>query len=84
MTRRRLLAGGVGVAGAAVLAACGETQVVEVEKIVTQEVIKEVPVEKIVTQTQIKEVQVQKIVTQTQIKEVQVGPGRHPGRREGR
>ena len=42
------------------------------EKIVTQEVIKEVPVEKIVTQTQIKEVQVEKIVTQTQIKEVQV------------
>ena len=72
MTRRRLLAGSVGAFGATVLAACGETQVVEVEKIVTQEVIKEVPVEKIVTQTQIKEVQVEKIVTQTQIKEVQV------------
>ena len=72
ITRRRLLAGSLGVAGASLLAACGETQVVEVEKIVTQEVIKEVPVEKIVTQTEIKEVQVEKIVTQTQIKEVQV------------
>ena len=70
ITRRRLLAGAVGAAGATVLAACGETQIVE--KIVTQEVIKEVPVEKIVTQTQIKEVPVERIVTQTQIKEVAV------------
>ncbi len=58
LTRRRFLrasaAGGIGAAGAAVLAACGETQVVEkittqivnVEKIVTREV--EVQVEKIV------------------------------------
>ena len=47
MTRRNLIRGaGVGLfgaAGAAVLAACGETQVIE--KIVTREVIKEVPVE---------------------------------------
>ena len=61
LTRRRFLtassAVGVGVAGAAALAACGETKVVE--KIVTQTV--EVEVEKIVT----KEVQVtvEKVVT---------------------
>ena len=62
ITRRRFLtassAVGVGVAGAAALAACGETKVVE--KIVTQTV--EVEVEKVVT----KEVQivVEKVVTQ--------------------
>ena len=61
LTRRRFLtassAVGVGVAGAAALAACGETKVVE--KIVTQTV--EVEVEKIVT----KEVQitVERVVT---------------------
>ena len=77
---RASAAGAVGVAGAAVLAACGETQVVtkevpvEVEKIVTQIVerivtqtsVKEVPVDRIVTQV------VEKVVTQTEIKEVQV------------
>ena len=57
MTRRRLLAGAMGAAGATVLAACGETQIVE--RVVTQEGIKEVPVERIVTQTQIKEVAVE-------------------------
>ncbi len=72
--------GAVGVAGAATLAACGETQVVtkevpiEVEKIVTQVVekivketeVKEVPVDRVVTQV------VQEVVTQTEVKEVQV------------
>ena len=62
ITRRRFLTAssalGVGVAGAAALAACGETKVVE--KVVTQTV--EVEVEKVVT----KEVQVtvEKVVTQ--------------------
>ena len=65
ISRRRLLrigsVGGVAGAVAAVLAACGETKVVE--KIVTQQVekivTKEVPVEKVVT----KEVPVEKVVT---------------------
>ena len=76
MTRRRLLrvGGGLGLgaAGAAVLAACGETQIVTREVPVETIIIKEVPVETIVTQTQIKEVPVETIVTQTQIKEVPV------------
>ena len=57
MTRRQVLraSGGavLGVTGAIALAACGETQVVTVEKIVE----KEVPVETIVT----KEVPVEKV-----------------------
>ena len=80
LSRRRLLRiGTVGVLGstaAAALAACGESQVVTVEKVVTQTQIKEVPVEKIVTQTVVKEVQVDKVVPQTVIKEV---PGRSRG-----
>ncbi|MCY4110157.1 MAG: sugar ABC transporter substrate-binding protein [Chloroflexi bacterium] len=71
LSRRRFInaaaAGGVGLAGVAVLAGCGETQVVEVVKEVpvetVKEVVKEVPVveERVVT----KEVQkvVEKIVT---------------------
>ena len=56
------LAGGV---GAAALAACGETQVVTVEKIPVQTtVIKEVPVEKIIRETEVREVAVEKVVTQ--------------------
>ncbi|MCY3913823.1 MAG: ABC transporter substrate-binding protein [Chloroflexi bacterium] len=70
MTRRNLLrvaSGGLlGVAGGAVLAACGETETV------TQEVIKEVPVETVVTREVIKEVPVQTVVTQEVIKEVPV------------
>ena len=72
MTRRGLLrasgVGALGGAGAVVLAACGETQVVTKEVPVETTVIKEVPVERIVTQTQIKEVPVERIV----IKEVPV------------
>jgi len=68
MTRRRLLrvggSLGLGAAGAAVLAACGETQVVTKEVPVETTVIKEVPVEKIVRETEVKEVPVEKIVTQ--------------------
>lgn len=75
-TRRRLLrfgaAGAAGATAAAVLAACGESQVVTVEKVVTQTEIKEVPVEKIVTHTVVKEVVVDKVVPQTVIKEVPV------------
>ena len=84
MTRRHLLRGAAlgafGAAGAAVLAACGETQVVtkevikevQVETVVTKEVIKEVPVEKIVTQEVIKEVPVERLVTTEVVKEVDV------------
>ena len=92
MTRRHLLrgasVGAVGAAGAALLAACGEPQVVTkevikevpVETVVTKEVIKEVAVEKIVTQEVIKEVAVEKVVTVTEVKEVevQVGPAMTP------
>ena len=53
-------------------ACAGETQVVEVEKIVTQEVIKEVPVEKIVTQEVIKEVPRDVIVKEEVIRTVEV------------
>ena len=70
MTRRNMLrgasAGIIGASGAAVLAACGETQVV------TKEVIKEVPVETVVTKTVIKEVPIETIVTKEVIKEVPV------------
>ena len=73
VTRRKVIrALGVGSLGAsaAILAACGETQVVTVEKIVEKEVpverevIKEVPVQQIVTKEVIKEVpvEVQKVV----------------------
>jgi len=68
VSRRRLLQGAAaglfGAAGAAVLAACGETQVV------TKEVIKEVQVETVVTKEVIKEVPVERVVTQEVIKEV--------------
>ena len=87
VTRRRLiqlLGTGSVAASAVVLAACGETKVVEkivtqtVEKVVTKEVekvvTKEVPVEKIVTKevekVVTKEVPVEKIVTKEVIKEV--------------
>jgi ABC-type glycerol-3-phosphate transport system substrate-binding protein len=61
----RLMAVGAGsVTGLAVLAACGEAQVVTVEKIIT----KEVPVEKIV----VKEVPVDRVVTKVVTKEVPV------------
>ena len=74
LTRRKalrglVLAGGSSV-GLAVLAGCGETQVITETKI--QEVIKEVPVEKIVTQIVEKEVVVEKVVTQIVEKEVMV------------
>ena len=76
LTRRGLLrlgaAGAIGSAAAATLAACGESQIVTVEKVVTQTQIKEVPVEKIVTQTVVKEVVVDRIVPQTVVKEVPV------------
>ena len=66
MTRRQVLraSGGaaLGLAGTLALAACGETQVVTVEKVVE----KEVPVERIVT----KEVPVEKVVTREVVKEV--------------
>ena len=68
MTRRQIMrAGGVtalGATGAAILAACGEAQVVTVEKIVTRDV----PVEKII----IKEVPVETVVTKTVTKEVPI------------
>ena len=68
MSRRSLLQAGFLIGGAtataAILAACGEPQVVEKivtqEIVVTKEVIKEVEVERVVTQ----EVQVEKIVVQ--------------------
>ena len=70
LTRRRLLRGTAlgmfGTAGVAMLAACGEAQVV------TKEVIKEVPVETIVEKVVIKEVPVETIVEKEVIKEVPV------------
>ena len=76
VTRRRVLrtsaGAALGLTGAAVLAACGETQVVTKEVAVERTVVKEVPVETIVTQTQIKEVPIEKVVMQTQIKEVPI------------
>ena len=70
ITRRRLLAGATGAVGALALAACGETQVVTVDRIVEKEVqverivTKEVPVEKVVTKVVTKEVPVEKIVVE--------------------
>ena len=82
MTRRQLLriAGGVGVsaAGVAALAACGETQVVTVEKIIEKEVPveriveKEVPVERIVEKIVQEEVAVETVVEKVVTREVQV------------
>ncbi len=68
MTRRQVLkalgVGGLGAGGAALLAACGETQIVTKEVPIETIVVKEVPVETVVTKTEIKEVQVEKVVTQ--------------------
>ena len=84
VSRRRVLkgaaAGMFGAAGAAVLAACGETQVVTkevikevpVETVVTREVVKEVPVETVVTKEVVKEVAVEKLVTTEVVKQVEV------------
>ena len=78
VTRRRMLrasaAASLGLGGAVVLAACGETQVVTREVPVERVVVKEVPVETVVTKTEIKEVPVERVVTQTQVqvKEVEV------------
>ena len=84
VSRRRVLKGATaglfGAAGAAVLAACGETQVVTkevikevpVETVVTKEVVKEVPVETVVTKEVVKEVPVEKLVTTEVVKEVEV------------
>ncbi len=82
VSRRRVLKGAAaglfGAAGAAVLAACGETQVVTkevikevpVETVVTREIVKEVPVETVVTKEVVKEVAVEKLVTTEVVKEV--------------
>ena len=80
ISRRRLLAGAAGAAGAVALAACGETQIVEVERIVTQEVPVErivekmVPVERIVEKIVTREVavEVEKVVTREVQKIVEV------------
>ena len=84
VSRRRVLKGAAaglfGAAGAAVFAACGETQVVTkevikevpVETVVTKEVVREVPVETVVTKEVIKEVAVEKLVTTEVVKEVEV------------
>ena len=68
MTRRKVIralgVGSLGGASVAILAACGETQVVEVEKIVE----KEVPVERVVE----KEVPVERVVEKVVEKEVPV------------
>ena len=68
VSRRRALRSAVvgvtGVAGAAALAACGETQVVTKEVPVEKIVVEQVEVEKIVTRTEIKEVPVEKVVIQ--------------------
>ena len=82
VSRRRMLGSAVvgvtGAAGLAVLAACGETQVVTVEKIVEKEVPverivqKEVPVERIVERIVQKEVPVERIVEKVVVREVMV------------
>ena len=84
VTRRALIrslgVGAFGASAAAVLAACGETQVVEVEKIVEKEVpvektvVKEVqvPVKEVVTEQVVKEVQVDRVVEKVVTKTVQV------------
>ena len=57
----------------AVALACGsDPQIVEVERVVTQEVIKEVPVEKVVTQEVIREVPRDVVVEKEVIKTVEV------------
>ena len=96
VTRRTLIrslgVGAVGASAAALLAACGETQVVTVERVVEKEVPvekiieKEVPVQQIVTKEIIKEVpvEVQKVVTQVVERErivekiVEVAPQKGP------
>ena len=96
VTRRTLIrslgVGAVSASAAAVLAACGETQVVTVEKVVEKEVpvektvVKEVPVETVVTKEVVKEVpvEVQKVVTQVVERErvvekiVEVAPQKGP------
>ncbi len=78
VSRRKLLkAGGgaaLGISGAAILAACGETQVVTREVPVEKVVVQEVPVEKVVTReverVVTREVPVERVVTRTQ--EIQV------------
>ena len=82
VSRRRMLRSAVvgvtGAAGLAVLAACGETQVVTVEKIVEREVPverivqKEVPVERIVERIVQKEVPVERIVEKVVVRDVMV------------
>ncbi len=73
LTRRKVvrsgLLGGAGLAAAAALAGCGETQIVEKE--VVRVVTQEVPVEKVVTQIVEKErvVEVEKVVTKIVEKE---------------
>ena len=96
MTRRTLIrslgVGAVGASAAALVAACGETQVVTVERVVEKEVPvekmieKEVPVQQSVTKEIIKEVpvEVQKVVTQVVERErivekiVEVAPQKGP------
>jgi len=81
LTRRQAMrlfaATGATAGAAAVLAACGETQVVTKEVPVEKTVVKEVPVEKVVTQVVTKEAPVEKIVTKTVevIKELQAQRG---------
>ncbi len=71
LSRRRFInaavAGGVGLTGVAVLAGCGETQIVTETKI--QEVVKEVPVERVVTKIVKEEVpiEVEKVVVQEKV-----------------
>ena len=82
ISRRHMLRGAAvgasGVAGLAALAACGETQVVTVEKIVEREVPvervveKEVPVERVVERVVQKEVPVDRIVEKVVTREVMV------------
>ena len=96
VTRRTLIrslgVGAVGASTAALLAACGETQVVTVDRVVEKEVpvektvVKEVPVETVVTKEVVKEVpvEVQKVVTQVVERErvvekiVEVAPQKGP------
>ena len=71
LSRRRFInaavAGGVGLTGVAVLAGCGETQIVTETKI--QEVVKEVPVERVVTKIVKEEVpiEVERVVVQERV-----------------
>ena len=82
ISRRRMLRNAIvgvsGVAGLAALAACGETQVVTVEKVVEKEVPveriveKEVPVERVVEKIVKEEVAVETVVEKVVTREVQV------------